>query len=270
MSRVTVALIVVMSISRLASSGDLNQSDEVQRYLSMLKDPKSEVRREAISGLRTLSARIHRMGESRMVRPSDFSPEEAERLMRGQIGKGTASSMKAKPERDGRRGRRMPLEEGPEFAPKVEGLVPHLIKAAGDEEESNRILALYALADTRDPLAQAELRHRLQDSGQRVRFEAACLLSEFRDVSGLSELKAALLRLQTATEEERRAPLYFRHVERLLYSFERLTGKSLGEIPPNPHLVSDSRQWPQIRERHVSLLRAWAAWWAWQPDVKGD
>jgi len=267
---VTIALIVVMSICCLASAGETNQSGEVQQYLSMLNDPKSDVRREAISGLRKLSARIHRMGESRMVRPSDFSPEEAEKLVGRQIGTGDAKSMKTTAERDARIGRRMPLAGGPDFAPKVEGLVPHLIKAASDDEESNRILALYALADTRDPLAQVELRNRLQDPGERVRFEAACLLAEFRDVSGLSELKAALQRLQTNAQDEWRAPLYYTHVGRLLYSFERITGKSMSEIPPDPHLVSDSRKWPQIRERYVSLLRDWAAWWAWQPDVKKD
>jgi len=259
-----------MSICCPTFAGETNQSGEVQRYLSMLKDPKSEVRREAISGLRKLSARIHRVGETRMVRPADFSPEEADRHMGRQIEKGNAKSTIANAEHNVRMGRGMPLEGGPDFAPKVEGLVPHLIKATSDEEESNRILALYALADTRDPLARAELGNRLQDPSEGVRFEAACLLCEFRDVSGLSELKAALERLQTDTEDERHAPLYYAHVGRLLYSFERITGKRMGEIPPNPLLISDSRKWPQIRERHVSLLRDWAAWWAWQPDVKGD
>jgi len=149
-------------------------------------------------------------------------------------------------------------------------LIPHLIKAVNDEEERNRILALYALADTRDPLAQVELRNRLQDSSEKVRFEAACLLSEFRDASGLAELQAGLQQFQAANEDKRRDPLYYSHARRLLFSFERITGKGMGAIPPDPNFFSDTRERPQIDERYALLLRNWTTWWAWQPDVEGD
>ena len=43
------------------------------------------------------------------------------------------------------------IQRGSDFAPKVEGLVPYLVLAASDKVELNRISALYALADTRDP-----------------------------------------------------------------------------------------------------------------------
>jgi hypothetical protein len=45
----------------------------------------------------------------------------------------------------------------------IEGLVPHLITAAGDEDWCNRRLALYALADTGAQEAAAEIRRRLKD-----------------------------------------------------------------------------------------------------------
>ncbi len=55
------------------------------------------------------------------------------------------------------------VRRGAEFAPKVKGLVPYLIRAAGDETETNRIVALFALADTLDPTAAAAIRERLKD-----------------------------------------------------------------------------------------------------------
>jgi HEAT repeat protein len=249
---------------------EIQTKDSAILLIELLEDPNGEVRREAISGLRRLSSRITRRGQSRMARPADFNRKEAERVIREQMQKGGTKSGEAKTERDSHVGRTMPLEGGPDFAPKVEGLIPHLIKAVNDDEERNRILALYALADTRDPLAQLELRNRLQDSSEKVRFEAACLLCEFRDASGLAELQAALQQFQTANEDKRRDPLYYSHAQRLLFSFERITGKSMGAIPPDPNFLSDTRERPQIDERYALLLRNWATWWAWQPDVEGD
>lgn len=52
---------------------------------------------------------------------------------------------------------------GPSRLRVFEGLVPHLITAAGDEDWCNRRLALYALADTGAQEAAAEIRRRLKD-----------------------------------------------------------------------------------------------------------
>ena len=156
-------------------------------------------------------------------------------------------------------------QRGNERAPRVGGLVPHLIRAARDAAEPNRVAALYALADTLDPAAIEELRNRLEDDGAAVRFHAACLLTEFRDASGLGEMKRALERLR-GQGGEGMAPF---ETERLLASFERITGKSFGAIPSNPHLSSDSRAAARARERYGELLEAWAAWWAWEPGAGG-
>jgi len=158
------------------------------------------------------------------------------------------------------------IERGPEFAPEIEGLVPYLVSAANDEVELNRICALYALADTRDPLAVSELRNRLKDPSENVRFHAACFLTEYQDASGLPEMRDALARLcQTDHEDD------FDHylkAEMLLASFERLIGKSFGEIPLNPSLCSDTREIPQIEKSYDTLLETWAEWWAWEPTAK--
>src|SRR5437773_11346348 len=55
------------------------------------------------------------------------------------------------------------LQRGEEFAPKVAGLVPHLVRAAADKAEEVRVLALFALADTLDPAAVKTLRERVKD-----------------------------------------------------------------------------------------------------------
>ena len=152
---------------------------------------------------------------------------------------------------------------GEEFAPKVKGLVPHLVRAASDEDESNRGLALHALADTLDPAAVAAIRERLKDRSESVRFLAACFLTEYKDASGLDELKKAIGRFRGNP----RAAGSF-DVERLLASMERITGKSFGPIPPNPFLSSDSRVAEASTKRYAELLDAWAAWWDWKPPAK--
>jgi len=158
------------------------------------------------------------------------------------------------------------IEQGPEFAPEVEGLVPHLVSAANDEVESNRICALYALADTRDPLAVLELRNRLEDPSEKVRFYAACFLTEYQDASGLPEMRDALDRLIRTDPID--YFIYYIDAEMLLASFERIIGKSFGEIPLNPSLCSDTREIPWIEERYDTLLDTWAEWWAWEPKAK--
>ena len=153
---------------------------------------------------------------------------------------------------------------GKEFAPKVRGLVPYLIRAAAtDESESNRGLALYALADTLDTAAVVAIRERLKDKSESVRLVAACMLTEFKDAAGLDELKKAVVRFRA----DPKAAGSF-EVERLLASMERITGKSFGQIPPNPFLASDGRIAEASMKQYAKLLDAWAAWWDWTPPEK--
>jgi len=156
------------------------------------------------------------------------------------------------------------VQRGEEFAPKVEGLVPWLIEAADDKAEQNRVGALYALANARDPAAVAELRRRLQDPSDRVRLYAACFLTEFQDASGLPEIRAALQRL--CKQKPQSNLHYYWEAEILLASLERITGKSFGEIPMLPELCSDSRKSAEYVQRYGELLRTWAQWWAWEPS----
>jgi hypothetical protein len=158
------------------------------------------------------------------------------------------------------------IQRDQEFAPQVEGLVPYLVSAANDDVEVNRISALYALADTRDPLAVKELRNRLKDSSEKVRFFAACFLTEYQDASGLTEMRNALAHLRKNTYEDEFD--YYSHAEILLASFERIIGKSFGEIPLNPTICSDTREISRIKERYSYLLEAWEQWWSWEPKVK--
>ena len=57
-------------------------------------------------------------------------------------------------------------------------------------------------------------------------------------------------------------------VERLLASFERITGKGFGPIPPNPIISSDTRVIAASEARYRELLDTWAAWWDWQPPAR--
>lgn len=160
------------------------------------------------------------------------------------------------------------IQRGPDFAPKVAGLVPYLISAASDKVESNHIAALYALADTRDPLAVSSLRNKLKDPSERVRSLAACFLTEYQDASGLPEMRNALDRLRSINPQHLALDFsYYYEAERLLASFERITGKSFGRIPLNPSLCSDTRRIPDIEKRYSTLLDTWAEWWAWEPKA---
>jgi len=154
------------------------------------------------------------------------------------------------------------MKRGPDFAPKVEGLVPYLISAASDEVVINRVCALYALADTRDPSAVSELRKRLKDPSEKVRLNAACFLTEYQDAAGLPEMRDALARLQQTRPAD--ALDYYWQAEKLLASFERITGKSFGQIPRNPYLCSVDHG---ETKRYKALLDTWAEWWAWEPKA---
>jgi hypothetical protein len=148
-------------------------------------------------------------------------------------------------------------------AAKVPGLVPHLLKAADDPDETVRLFAVYALADTLDPAAQEKLRERLKDNSAKVRLAAACLLTEFHDASGLDELKAAVKHCQTSSDEFEK---YF-DGEKVLASLARITGKDFGKIPMNPTLLSDSRKFAPTKEQYQKLFDTWVAWWDWTPPA---
>lgn len=156
-------------------------------------------------------------------------------------------------------------QKGPDFAPKVEGLVKYLISAVSDKVEINRVSALYALADTRDPLAVSSLRNRLSDTSERIRFYAACFLTEYQDATGLPEMRKALARLQQIEPEDNLNYDYYMQIEMLLASFERITGKSFGRIPMNPLLSSNTRQIRRTEKHYKALLDTWVEWWAWEP-----
>jgi hypothetical protein len=151
-----------------------------------------------------------------------------------------------------------------EFEPDVRELAPYLVSAANDKSELVRVTALYGLADSREPLAVAELRNRLNDKSEKVRLYAACFLTEYQDAAGLLEMRKALSRLRNTGS--RGALDYYTQVEMLLASFERITGKSFGEIPLNPELSSLSRG---EEAGYRALLDIWEAWWNWQPSRIG-
>ena len=158
------------------------------------------------------------------------------------------------------------LQRKPDFEPQVPGLAPYLVSAANDKAERVRVSALYALADSRDPVAAAELRNRLEDRSEKVRLYAACFLTEYQDAAGLPEMRKALSRLKEA--EPKNDFTHYTQVEMLLASFERITGKSFGEIPLNPLLSSVTHGAAGGAQRYKELLGVWEAWWNWQPGEK--
>jgi len=114
---------------------------------------------------------------------------------------------------------------------------------------------LTGLADCRDPRAVPALRACLKDTNAEVRRYAACYLTEYHDATGLPEMRAVLSRLKDA-----RIGTELYALEMLFTSFERITGKSFGEIPT----LDCSWEATEIR-RYRELHDAWAAWWDWQP-----
>lgn len=222
--------------------GDHIHTQSSARILcGLLDDPDERIRRSVVMGLRRMAARLDRTGpERRIVSDRQNGTRWIE-----------------------------PLEESDielyEHEPKVQGLVPFLVKAAGDPSEDVRIAALYALADTREPEAVAALRVRLDDSSDRVRFHAAAFLTEYRDASGLPELKKALARLSNA--DPANDFRYYSDVALTIGSFERITGKSFGTIPLNPMLLSSHETMQASVDQYHRLIRAWINWWQWTPDA---
>jgi len=152
-----------------------------------------------------------------------------------------------------------------DLVPSVEGLVPVLIKAAGDRSENCRVTALYALADSLDPAAVDELRRRLDDPSDQVRLHAACFLTEYHDATGLPEMRKALDRLREGKRDDFRR---YGDSGLLLSSFERITGKSFGPLPLNPLLHSIIEKGQEAEATYERLIETWAAWWAWEPPSK--
>lgn len=148
---------------------------------------------------------------------------------------------------------------GPDHPPAVEGLVPYLVAAADDEDAGVRVQAMYALADTHDPAAHAKLREALGDENQNVRFLAACFLTEFDDDAGLGELRLACERLRTGGKQEMG---YHATAQHLFASLERITGEHLGDIPPDPLILSVYPPPEDLGQRFESLLDAWSEWLA--------
>ncbi len=162
------------------------------------------------------------------------------------------------------------IQRRPDFDPKVQGLVPYLISAAGDKVERNRVCALYALADTREPSAVSEMRNRLKDPSEKVRLYAACFLTEYQDAAGLPEMRKALSRFRSIDVQRLAVGLDwsdYHEVELLLASLERITGKNFGPIPLNPALCSDLKGIQDIKKRYKALLDTWAEWWEWEPQA---
>jgi HEAT repeat protein len=160
------------------------------------------------------------------------------------------------------------VPEEPQFPPQVEGLVPYLLEAATDQDPAQRSLALWSLADTREPQAQTALRAALDDPDGRVRFLAACLLSEFGDDTGLPLLREALDKLvagDAAVEPGERDhlgyPTRYMAAQHLLASFQRLTGESLGDLPAVPMVLSSLAGAEESARAYDELLIAWQQWW---------
>jgi len=111
-------------------------------------------------------------------------------------------------------------------------------------------------------------RKQLKTGDKATRFEAACSLAACRDVSGLPELKRALERFQTEAAKASFADYY--NLKRLVIAFEQLTGKSFGELPPDPFILSDLAAAEKVKRRWQEVLDAWAKWWAWEPGAVSE
>ena len=285
-------LILTFSITLFACAADQSVGSEaeqiIQRYLKMPHpkgDKSAEARLERLQTLAELKAMpkeaVSAIGRALPeVKDPRQSAELAEVLGRHLQTKESAAllcellndpdrkvrwqaihGLSGMAKRTGRSGAKRVIR-GPDFAPKVEGLVPYLISAADDKAEGNRVGALYALAGTCDPSAVSELRNRLKDPSEKVRLYAACFLTEYQDAAGLPEMRDALARLRRTRPAD--VLSYYWQAEKLLASFERITGKSFGQIPRNPILCSVDHG---ETKRYKALLDTWAEWWAWEPKA---
>jgi len=157
-------------------------------------------------------------------------------------------------------------QRGTPFAPQVPGLAPYLVAAAADKSELVRVWALTALADCGDPAAVAEFRRHLEDKSDRVRFHAACLLTEFQDTSGLPRMRDKLGQLRKT--DPKTDDNYYRDAELLFAAFERCTGKSMGKTPLDPSLSGSTTGAAVTAQEYQTLLNAWDAWWKTANSVR--
>jgi hypothetical protein len=51
----------------------------------------------------------------------------------------------------------------------------------------------------------------------------------------------------------------------LLASFERIAGRSFGQIPMDPNILGNTHQMREAKKRFRARLDIWAQWWAWEP-----
>jgi hypothetical protein len=243
---------------------DLQTKKSAEILCGMLKDPNEWIRGQVIFSLRRLSMRTNRTGISRkqftLVAANKNEQEQTSRDTIRALRAGTSYSNVKYIEPLNER-----FENYVEYAPKVEGLVPYLVTAANDPVERNRITALFVLADTRDSLAVAEIRNRLKDSSEKVRLYAASFLTEYQDASGLLEMQRVLSRLSTTEPGPVDEFDYYGQAEMIMASYERITGKSFGQIPMDPHLSSSTTTQEKIRKTYKALLNYWSQWLSWQP-----
>lgn len=152
------------------------------------------------------------------------------------------------------------LRKVPEHLPPTpipRNLIPFLVTAAKEDPEYPvRSLALFALADTRDPEGQAVLKDCLEDADPRIRVTAACLLTEFGDDSGLDELGRAVER-HVGGE---RLDLF--QAEHVLVALCRITGRDVDSVPMNPMLKSTIIIGEDLSQPYDELLEKWARWFA--------
>jgi len=138
--------------------------------------------------------------------------------------------------------------------PIADELLPLLTRAAEDEDVWVHTLALFALADTRDPVGAATLRSHLDDPDPEVRLRCACLLTEFGDYSGLAEIERALDRHRHGE------PLGLMEAEHVLVALCRFTGGDPDSIPVNPMVSSSMSYIEQGRKAYDQRLLEWARW----------
>jgi len=193
--------------------------------------------------------------------PSDKDAARTEELVRSKAVRGL-SRLAARQIRSGD----YRVRVGPDSEPKVAGIAPYFIAAAMDPSDLVRVTALYGLADSRDPAAVRGLREHLTDESDRVRLYAACFLTEYKDATGLPEMRRALERFRVkkvvSVEDE---CYYYPEAGMLLTSFERITGQSFGKVPRNPGLFSAIKQQEAAKDRFSRLIDVWSEWWRWQP-----
>lgn len=142
-------------------------------------------------------------------------------------------------------------------APILPDIAPYLLKASHDNETSVRQLALFALADSRDPAAVIRLKQAMNDPDPRTALLAAALLAEFDDPAALGKLKESIIEISKSRFDVSR----FTDAAQVIAGLERLTGQSLGSIPMAPGLSSGSQvEKIRLEVTFNELINKWAEW----------